>query len=117
MNAWFGLTVPDVMRPHAESGAAPDQTLGDAGHDAPRSFAELGLALLVVRLRVGHHEVVDVVGVLELHDAEPTRWPRKSSSAGSIRRQYAASCAPGSNVLVTSTPAADSAATWSSTSR
>jgi len=39
-----GDTVPDVMRPHADSGSPPEAMLGDAGHDAPRSFAELGLS-------------------------------------------------------------------------
>jgi DNA-binding NarL/FixJ family response regulator len=39
-----GDTVPDVMRPHADSGSPPEQMMGDAGHDAPRSFAELGLS-------------------------------------------------------------------------
>ncbi|HET9976747.1 MAG TPA: response regulator transcription factor [Burkholderiaceae bacterium] len=39
-----GDTVPDVMRPHADSGSPPDHRMGDAGHDAPRTFAELGLS-------------------------------------------------------------------------
>jgi DNA-binding NarL/FixJ family response regulator len=40
-----GDTVPDVMRPQFDSGSPPDIVIGgDSVHDAPRSFAELGLS-------------------------------------------------------------------------
>jgi DNA-binding NarL/FixJ family response regulator len=39
-----GDTVPDVMRPQSDSGSPPDLGVGEDAHDAPRSFAELGLS-------------------------------------------------------------------------
>jgi len=39
-----GDTVPDVMRPQFDSGAGVDLAVGDSAHDAPRTFADLGLS-------------------------------------------------------------------------